>query len=168
VEGNDTCIGTDGKPYPCTRYGYRYGYSGATAGTQIECTATRRDPFNKRQKTYTVAINAESGSVVQAEWIPHGPVDRRTMLPEEDRTAITVVTGIQGPPDGAGRPMELLAHYHLREPTRTHQQRLSCLLDLARKSLDLWMSKVEADNTVQLPNHPENFRPTCPVDPDSP
>ena len=311
VEGNDTCIGTDGTAYPCTRYGYRYDYVGATPGTQIECTATRRDPFNKQQKTYTVAIDAEAGSVFQPEWIPYGRVDRRTMLtevhecaylgkplatieyiisyepstepappvasgpnpdidepysfgvpdacnyltadlahqwaqedvlpftgaiehmpilrshcayfgkedgtkrarmehkyhlyelfdvenrtpaqlafhaafaaggyapeaartdlgkitfifqlPEEDRSAITVVTGIQGPPDGAGRPMELLAHYHLRSPDRTHEQRLECLFDLARKSLDLWFEKVsESDNTVVLPDHPENLGATCP------
>lgn len=311
VEGYDSCIGTDGKPYPCTRYGYRYDYSGATPGTQIECRATRRDPFNKKQKTYTVAIDAASGSVFEPQWIPYGPVERPTMLtevhecvylgeplatieyiityeapaepaptvtggpnpdidepysfgvpdacnyltkglahewveeevepytgaiehlpilrshcayfgkeditkrariehkyhlyelfdvekrspdqlnfhaafaaggyypekvltdlgkitfvfqlPEEDRSAITVVTGIQGPPDGAGRPMELLAHYHLRTPDRSHEERLACLLDLARKSLDLWLSKVSAtDNTVVLPDQPADLGAGCP------
>jgi hypothetical protein len=33
--------------------GYRYDYASATPGTQIEWTATRRDPFNRQQKTYT-------------------------------------------------------------------------------------------------------------------
>jgi len=310
VEGNDTCIGTDGKPYPCTRYGYRYDYAGATPGTQIECTATRRDPFNKRQKTYSIPIGAESGSVFQPEWIPYGPVERRTMLTEihecaylgkplatieyiisyeastapapltnagpnpdidepylagvpnacnylkedlaswwvkqdvrryegaiehmpilrshcayfgaqdldriakmehkfhlyemfdvenlnpmqllfhatfaagghkpesvrtdlgkitfvyqlaeEDRSAISVITGIQGPPDGAGRPMELLAHYHLRAPGRTHQERLACLFDLATKSLNFWLAHVrESDNTIILPDEPD-IGASCP------
>ena len=313
VEGNDICIGDDRKPYPCTRYGYRYDYTGATAGTQVECTATRRDPFNQRQKTYTIAIEDGSGSVVQSEWIGYGPVERRTMLTEvhectylgepfatieyiityepstnpetptafeqrpastvnepfmpgvprackyldadtasrwvlatvvpytganehmpilrshcswfdendtgriarsefkfhvydlfdtekrsqdqllfhatfasggyapeyvrtdlgkltfvyqlaeEDRSAISVVTGIQGPVDGAGRPMELLAHFHLRQPERTHQQRLACLFDIALRSLDYWFSKVDpATNTIKLGEDlPEDFRPTC-------
>jgi hypothetical protein len=314
VEGSDSCVGTDGKRHPCTRYGYRYDYANATPGTQIECTATRRDPFNRQQKTYTLPIETESGSVFQPEWITYGRVDRRTMLTEvhectylgkplatieyiisyepstdpvsaptaaqrgnpdidepflpgvpracnyltedlasrwvqttvlpyeganehmpilrshcawfgekdrtkrarmehkfhlyelfdtenlsqmqldfhaafaaggfapeavrtdlgkltfifqladEDRSGISVVTGIQGPPDGAGRPMELLAHYQIRDPNRTHAQRLACLFDLAERSLKLWFDNVdEATNTIRLPEElPEDFRPTCP------
>lgn len=307
----DSCITNKNSPYPCTRYGYRYDYADATPGTQIECTATRRDPFNQEQKTYTIAIDAESGSVFQPEWIPYNPVESRVMLTEvhecvylgkrlatieyiisyepspelapfapgdpndttidepysfgvpdacnyltqhlakmwveddvslyldatehlpnlrshcswfveddlekiakiehkyhlyelfdirklnrmqlsfhaafaagghepesmrtdlgkitfvfqlaeQDRSAISVVTGIQGPPDDVGRPRELLAHYHLRNPDRTHEERLGCLFDLARKSLALWFGEVvEADNTVTLPDLPEDLNATC-------
>jgi hypothetical protein len=310
VQAHDSCITTRGDPYPCTRYGYRYDYSGATPGTQIECTATRRDPFNKQQKTYTIAIDAEAGSVFQPEWIPYNPVERRTMLTEnhectylgeplvnieyiisyepppelapmvkrdpnstyeephlpgvpnacdylkqdlasmwirdsvrsyedanehmpilrshcawfakddsskiakmehkfhlyelfdverlnpmqlafhaafaagghepermmtdlgkitfvyemaeEDRSAISVVTGIQGPPTPTGRPMELLAHYHLRTPDRNHEERLACLFDLAEKSLELWFDNIrESDNTIVLDFEPVTGA-TCP------
>jgi hypothetical protein len=48
--------------------------------------------------------------------------------------------------------MELLAHYHLRTKDRDHQERLACLFDLARKSLELWFKHVSpADNTIRLP-----------------
>lgn len=311
VQGHDSCTGGDGNAYPCTRYGYRYDYSGATPGTQIECTATRNDGFNKRQKTYSIPVDAETGSVFQPQWIPYYRVEKRQMLTEvhrcnylgepfasieyiisyypsadatpaaaggpnpdidepyaaavpdacnyltkglastwikddvyryegaiehfpilrshcaytgahdaaaiakmehkfhlydlfdvenlsrdqllfhaafaagghypeavltdlgkvtfvyqlaeQDRSGISVVTGIQAPPDGAGRPMELLAHYQLRAPKRSHEERLACLLDLARKSLDLWLSKVSAtDNTVVLPDQPEGLSAACP------
>lgn len=315
VLGHDTCIGDDGKAYPCTRYGYRYDYAGATPGTEIECTATRRDPFRQQQKSYAIAIDKEAGTVLQPEWIGFGPVERRAMLTEvhectylgaplatieylityepsadpsanpagwagddphkkidepyskgvpnacnyltqdlanlwvqapvleyiganehmpilrshcawygeedlalgarmehkyhlyelfdvdmrsrdqllfhatfaagghapvavrtdlgkitfvyelasENRSAISVVTGIQGPPDGAGRPMELLAHYQLRTDKRTHQQRLDCLFDLARKSLALWMSlEPDADGRIDLPNDPPPLGAACP------
>lgn len=57
--------------------------------------------------------------------------------------------------------MALVAHYHLREPDRTHEERLACLFDLARKSLDLWLSNVSATDTVVLPDQPEDLRATC-------
>jgi len=82
VQGTDTCLGDDGKPYPCTRYGYRYDYEGATPGTEIQCHTTRNDGFNKRQKDYSITLDSGAGSVFQAEWIGYGPVDRRVMLTE--------------------------------------------------------------------------------------
>ena len=82
VNGIDTCLGDDRKPHPCTRYGYRYDYEGATAGTEINCQATRNDGFNKRSKDYTIKLNSDAGSVFQPEWIGYGPVERRTMLTE--------------------------------------------------------------------------------------
>ena len=310
VQGRDSCTGTAANEYPCTRYGYRYDYSGATPGTKIECTATRHDGYNRRQKSYSVPVDTESGSVFQPQWIPYNRVDKRLLLSEvhectylgeplatieyiiryeptagsgpvvaggphpdldepyatgvpdacnyltkglgslwlkdevyryesviehmpilrshcaytaandagsiariehkfhvhdlfdveqlspdqllfhaafaggghqpeavltdlgkitfvyqladENRSAISVVTGIQGPRDGAGRAMTMLAHYHLRTPERSHEERLKCLFDLARKSLGLWLSQVsETDNTVTLPDNPD-IGATCP------
>jgi hypothetical protein len=87
-------------------------------------------------------------------------------LPEEDRSAIPVVTAIQGPPSNAGQPMEFLAHCHLRTPDRTHQRRLACLFDLARKSLELWLEHLSpTDNTVNPPPEPVKGA-TCPGVPD--
>jgi hypothetical protein len=36
------------------------------------------------------------------------------------------------------------------------------LLDLARKSLNLWFSLVKNDNTVVLPDNPESLGASCP------
>jgi len=57
-----------------------------------------------------------------------------------DVTSLLVVTGMQGPPDGAGRAMEFTASYYLRDPGRTHEDRLLLLLNEARENLDSWQS----------------------------
>ena len=82
VTGQDTCVGDDGKSYPCTRYGYRYDYDGATPGTEIRCQTTRNDGFKKRQKEYSIPLDSDAGSVFQPEWIGYGPVERRVMITE--------------------------------------------------------------------------------------
>jgi hypothetical protein len=58
-----------------------------------------------------------------------------------DVTSLLVATGMQGPPDGAGRPMEFTASYYLRDPGRTHQERLVLLLEEARENLEGWQSR---------------------------
>jgi len=82
VKGADTCLGDDRKSYPCTRYGYRFDYEGATPGTEIRCQTTRNDGFNKQQKEYSISLDSDAGSVFQPEWIGYGPVERRVMLTE--------------------------------------------------------------------------------------
>lgn len=289
VEGRDNCIGTEGQQYTCTRFGYRYDFSGATPDTEIRCHATRNDGFNKREMDYTIAVESDSGSIFHPAWIPYGPVERRMMLTEvhecsysgaslatieyiityepsanpaprpsggpdpsidepfieevpkacnyltrelavtwvrdedvqnntsadmhvpnlqslcmytaihaaerdariqfkfhlydffdveklapmqllfhatflgggnepqdtmydlgkisfvydlaNDVTSLLVVTGMQGPPDGAGRPMEFTASYYLRDPGRTHEDRLVLLLEEARENLESWRSE---------------------------
>lgn len=289
VKGADTCLGDDGRPYPCTRYGYRYDFEGATPGTEIRCEATQNDGFNKRQKEYSKSLDSDSGNVFQPEWIKYGPVERRTMLTEvhecsylgaplatieyiityepsanpaprpsggpnpaidepfigevpraclyltpdiasgwvrdaeiqdggsanehlpilrshcqytaihaaerdarlelryqlydlynveklsraelvlhatfagggyqpqdvldnlgkisfvydmeRDVTVLMVITGMQGPPDGASRPMEFTASYYLRDPGRTHNQRLLMLIEFASRNLESWKAE---------------------------
>ena len=58
-----------------------------------------------------------------------------------DVTSLLVVTGIQGPPDGAGRTMEFTASYYLRDSGRTHEERLVLLLEEARENLESWRSQ---------------------------
>lgn len=82
VTNRDTCTGTDGSQYPCTRYGYQFDYSGATPGDTIECRATRKDPYRSRSKDYTLTLDADEGSIFQAEWLPYSRVERRSMLTE--------------------------------------------------------------------------------------
>jgi hypothetical protein len=60
---------------------------------------------------------------------------------EHDVTALLVVTGMQGPPDGAGRPMEFTASYYLRDPGRSHEDRLALLLEEARKNHAAWRAE---------------------------
>lgn len=289
VEGRDSCMGTDGQQYTCTRFGYRFDFSGATPDTEIRCKSTRNDGFKKRDMDYTIAVESESGSIFHPAWIPYGPVERRIMLTEvhecsysgaslatieyiisyepsanpaprpsggadpsidepfieevphacnyltrdlastwvrdgdvqknstadmhvpklqsvcmytaihaaerdariqfkfhlyelfdveklapmqvlfhatflgggnepqdtlldlgkisfvydlpNDVTSLLVVTGMQGPPDGADRPMEFTASYYLRDPGRTHDERLVLLLEEARENLESWRSE---------------------------
>jgi len=289
VEGRDNCTGTEGQQYTCTRFGYRYDFTGATPDTEIRCKSMRNDGFNKRSMDYTLAVESDSGSIFHPAWIPYGPVERRTMLTEvhecsysgenlatieyiityepsanpappqsagpdpsidepfieevpqscnyltrdlairwvrdgdvqnnatadmhvpnlqslcmytaihaaerdariqfkfhlydffdveniepmqllfnatflgggnqpqdtlhdlgkisfvydlpNDVTSLLVATGIQGPPDGAGRAMEFTASYYLRDPGRTHEQRLVLLLEEARKNHESWHSR---------------------------
>jgi hypothetical protein len=290
VKGADTCLGDDRKPYPCTRYGYRYDYEGATPGSTIQCRATRNDGFKKRSKDYVIELGSDAGSVSQSEWVGYGPVNRRTILTEvhecsyrgerlttieyiityepslnpaaslptattdggphpdvdepyidevpdaclyltpgvamewvrdgdiqnnhgehfpifrslcwysaihaaernaqlefrfqlydlydiekisrpqlifnatfagggnepqeilrnlgkisfiyelpNDVTAVMIIMGTQGPPDGAGRPMEFTATLSLRDPGRDHQSRRKLLIEFARENLDTWL-----------------------------
>jgi len=289
VVGHDTCIGDDDNPYPCTRYGYQYDYSGATPDTEIQCHATLNDGFRKREKDYAIEVGSDSGSIFQPSWMSYGPVDRRIMVTEvhdcsysgarlatieyiftyepstnpvtpvrggpdpnidepfidevppacnylthdlasrwvrdddvqnnstadmhvpnlqsvcmytaihaaerdgriqfkfhlyelfdveklapmqlafnatflgggnepqdtlhdlgkisfvydmvNSVTALLVVTGMQGPPDGAGRPTEFVASYYLRDPGRPHQSRLVLLIEEARENLEFWQSE---------------------------
>lgn len=61
----------------------------------------------------------------------------------EDRalTRLVMVTGIQGAPDGAGRPSEFVATYDLTDPDRPHAVKLEELLSLARRHLAEWLAR---------------------------
>lgn len=82
VTGQETCTGTDGKQYPCTRYGYQYDYAGAAPGGAIQCQSTRKDAFRSRSMDYTLDLEAATGSIFFPAWIPYAPVEQRTMLTE--------------------------------------------------------------------------------------
>jgi hypothetical protein len=59
---------------------------------------------------------------------------------DRDRSTLMMVTGIQGPADGAGRPSALVASYYLADPERPHAEKLQALLDLARRHLEEWLA----------------------------
>lgn len=60
---------------------------------------------------------------------------------KKDRSMLLVVTGFQGPPDGAGRPTEFIATYQLSDPDTPHEERLERLLDQARRHMAEWQSR---------------------------
>jgi hypothetical protein len=59
---------------------------------------------------------------------------------DRDRSSVMMVTGIQGPADGAGRPSALVATYYLADPDRPHQEKLLELLDVARRHVAEWLA----------------------------
>lgn len=59
---------------------------------------------------------------------------------DRSRTTLMMVTGIQGPPDGAQRPTEFIATYHLADPDTPHADRLEALLGQARQHLQEWLA----------------------------
>lgn len=76
------------------------------------------------------------------------PVEKRSDLgkvafvyEKQARTILLVVTGFQGPPDGAGRPTEFVATYELADPDTAHDVRLANLLKEARRHLKEWQAK---------------------------
>ncbi len=82
VAPNDSCLIHDGRPIPCLRYGYRFEYSSVAPGLNIECKATQKDGLNTRQKTYTIRLKDQSGSIWRQEWAPADPVEKRKLLSE--------------------------------------------------------------------------------------
>ena len=56
-------------------------------------------------------------------------------------TLLMVVTGIQGPADGAGRPSELIATYQFSDPDTPHAERLAQLIPHARRHLQEWLAR---------------------------
>lgn len=82
VTAKENCTSTDGKRYPCTRYGYELSYSGAAAGDKLQCQATQSDGINDRSKNYDIKLDAANGSVTQREWFGYSPGDRRLMISE--------------------------------------------------------------------------------------
>lgn len=56
-------------------------------------------------------------------------------------TILMMVTGIQGPADGAGRPTEFIATYQLSDPDMPHAERLAQLLPHARRHLQEWLQQ---------------------------
>jgi len=59
---------------------------------------------------------------------------------DRDRTTLMVVTGIQGPPDGFGRPSELVATYLWEGPEGSYAEKLARLLDVARAHVAEWLA----------------------------
>jgi hypothetical protein len=85
VTDSDSCKGSDGEQYPCTRYGYQFDYSGALPGESIQCTGTRKDAFRSQSFDYVLEIDGENGSIVYPLWIPYQPVEQRLMLTDVHR-----------------------------------------------------------------------------------
>jgi len=82
VAGDEACDGGDGKQYPCTRYGYRFDYSGAEPGKTIHCSARRRDAFRTQSMEYDLALDGAEGSIFYPTWSGAMSVDRETLLTE--------------------------------------------------------------------------------------
>lgn len=76
------------------------------------------------------------------------PVDRlddlgkATFVYEKQHASmLLMITGIQGPPDGAGRPTELIATYRLSDPETPHKERVEKLVTEARRNLAEWLAR---------------------------
>jgi hypothetical protein len=76
------------------------------------------------------------------------PLEKRTDLgkvafvyEKQGRTTLLVVTGFQGPPDGAKRPTEFVATYYLSDPDTPHDVRLAKLVEQARKHMEEWRAR---------------------------
>jgi len=82
VGDDEVCEGGDGKQYPCTRYGYRFDYSGAAPGQTIQCSARRRDAFRTQSMEYALKLDAAAGSIFYPTWSGYMSVDRETLLTE--------------------------------------------------------------------------------------
>jgi len=82
VQGDEVCDGGDGNQYPCTRYGYRFDYAGATPGQTIQCSARRQDAFRTQNMTYTLNLDAAEGTIFYPTWSGAMSVDRETLISE--------------------------------------------------------------------------------------
>jgi hypothetical protein len=60
---------------------------------------------------------------------------------KREETILLVITGFQGPSDGAGRPTALIATYSLSDPETAHDLRLAKLVDEARRELKSWHAR---------------------------
>jgi hypothetical protein len=60
---------------------------------------------------------------------------------KQHASMLLMITGIQGPPDGAGRPTELIATYRLSDPETPHKERVDKLLAQARRHLEEWLAQ---------------------------
>lgn len=286
VTGQESCRGSGGEKYPCTRYGYQFNYQGGEPGEAIDCQLKLVDGMGRRQtSTYKLELTASEGSVFYPSFVTYAPVEKRVILSEVsecsyrgarlatiefmlyyepdtgppagagstsgmpepyfaeipnacdylseslarnlmrvekvragaanehiptfwsqctysgkgvagrnagfvfkfmlyelfdvarlepaqldfnasfagggeppvdklpdlgktafvfekgDRTTLMVITGIQGPPDGARRPTEFIANYYLADPDTPHAARLAKLTALAREHLQEWHSR---------------------------
>lgn len=82
VTGRDNCVAEGREQKPCTRYGYRFNYAGATPGSEISCKVKQTDGYRDRSKNYALVLDSEMGSTSQSEWMPYGPVEQRLMVSE--------------------------------------------------------------------------------------
>lgn len=81
-----------------------------------------------------------SGGVAPKDTLPN--LGKTSFVYESsDRTTLTVITGIQGPPDFAGRPREFLASYYIDDPDTTHAEKIDDLIEIAERHLRAWHSQ---------------------------
>ncbi|NND36572.1 MAG: hypothetical protein HKN81_05485 [Gammaproteobacteria bacterium] len=83
ITGDETCEYSPGTFYPCTRFGYQFDYSGATAGAAIACTVKRTDPMGRRSTAdYTHELSEGGGRVFFPTFRTYGPVENRAIFSE--------------------------------------------------------------------------------------
>ena len=82
VTGQQSCDWTDGKQYPCTRYGYQFDYVGAESGQVIQCKARRRNGARVDNKEYVLELKAGEGSIFYPSWSAFSPVEKRVIMSE--------------------------------------------------------------------------------------
>lgn len=63
---------------------------------------------------------------------------------KKDQSILLMVTGIQGPPDGAGTATEFVAMYHLSDPDTPHAERIERLIGEARRHIEEWRARADA------------------------
>ncbi|MGB0219704.1 MAG: hypothetical protein ACPHN2_10190 [Sinimarinibacterium flocculans] len=78
-----------------------------------------------------------SGGLTHDEKLPY-PGEAAYVFEDGEHTYLLLVTGIDGPEDGAGEQSTLVAHYRYDHPQRPHAQRRDELMKLAWRHYRLW------------------------------
>ncbi len=83
ITGEETCDYPPDKRYPCTRFGYEFGYQGAAPGSTLDCVVKRTDPMGRRSSNdYTHRLDDATGRIFFDSFRTYGPVDERLIFAE--------------------------------------------------------------------------------------
>jgi hypothetical protein len=83
ITGKETCDWSPGTRYPCTRFGYEFGYEGAKPGTTIQCEVKKTDPMGRSEtQQYAHKLDRPEGRVFHSTFRTYAPVDERIILSE--------------------------------------------------------------------------------------
>ena len=66
------------------------------------------------------------------------PGKKAFVFEQRDTTVLMMVTGFQGPLDGAKQPTAFIATYSLSDPETNHPSRLAKLIEQAEKHMTEW------------------------------